>query len=224
MPERWDQDEQFLDRYHGFDASHGTNGTGPHRGMARNPRRSASGRRASTNLGHDPLLFEEEERPRRKRRWRWLLFAGLLAICGLCTFMGAFAAVNLGIGIGTSKDAAITAGEFLGALGTQDYVQAYKYLGPPMTLEPGSQENFISQAQRYDACFGTVTDYKQVENSTIVQDNTWTSTYEITRSKLSRSYHLTLTLQQDSNQHWQIVDYKSEGADNALAPAQPVCD
>jgi hypothetical protein len=218
MPGRWDPDE-FPDHYDSADVANGANGLGRQR-----PRSHRAERRAWEREEQERSFeFEEERRPWRRRRWSWLLFAGLVLLCGVCTFMGGFAAVSLGIGLGTSKDAAATASDFLSALGTRDYAQAYKYLGPPTTLQPGAQENFIAQAQRYDACFGTVTNYKQVEGSTILQDNTWSSTYAITRSKLPRSYRLTLTLQQDSHQQWRIIDYKSEGVDNALAPADASC-
>ncbi|WP_069801584.1 hypothetical protein [Thermogemmatispora onikobensis] len=219
MPGRRDWDEESQERYEEdfaeFEMTDGANGRSHRR------RRSAGRGSPAAWLPPDDLDFESEL-PRR-RKWRWWWVAVALVICGICGFMGAFAAVNLGIGLNLSKDAAVTASNFLAALGTQDYAQAYHYLGPPMTLQPGAQSSFIAQAQRYDACFGTVVDYKQVEGTTVIQDNSWSSTYEITRSKLPHSYRLTLTLQEDSNHQWRIVDYQSEGADNALAPSQPAC-
>ncbi|GER81953.1 MAG: hypothetical protein IMW90_07515 [Thermogemmatispora sp.] len=221
MPGRRDRDEESQERYEEdfaeFEMANGANG---HRYRSR--RRSAGWRSPAAWPPPDDVDVEPEPPRRRKWRWWWLAIAALV-ICGICGFMGTFAAVNLGIGMSLSKDAAVTASNFLAALGTQDYAQAYRYLGPPMTLQPGAQSTFIAQAQHYDACFGTVVDYKQVEGTTVIQDNTWSSTYEVTRSKLQRSYRLTLTLQEDSNHQWRIVDYQSEGADNALAPSQPAC-
>nr|BBH95086.1 hypothetical protein KTA_32850 [Thermogemmatispora argillosa] len=218
MPGRRDWDEESQERYEyeedfaEFEMADGVNG------RSRRRRKSAAWRSPAAWLPPDV-----EVEPSRRWRWRWLWIAVALVICGVCGFTGAFAAVNFSTGLSLSKDAAVTASNFLAALGTQDYAQAYRYLGPPMTLQPGAQSNFIAQAQRYDACFGTVVDYKQVEGTTVVQDNTWSSTYEITRSKLQHSYRLTLTLQEDSNHQWRIIDYQSEGADNALAPSQPAC-
>ncbi|MBX5451888.1 hypothetical protein [Thermogemmatispora sp.] len=220
MPGRRDRDEESQERYEyeedfaEFEMADGVNG------RSRRRRRESAGWK-SPAAWLSPAEVEIE--PPRRRRWRWLWIVLALAICGICGFTGLFAAFNLSIGLSLSKDAAITASNFLAALGTQDYAQAYRYLGPPMTLQPGAQSNFIAQAQRYDACFGTVIDYKQVEGSTVIQDNTWSSTYEITRSKLQHSYRLTLTLQEDSNHQWRIIDYQSEGADNALAPSQAAC-
>ncbi|WP_376795884.1 hypothetical protein [Thermogemmatispora sp.] len=218
MPGRRDWDEGSQERYEEdfaeFDITEGANG---HSGRGR--RSAARGRSAAWF----PAEFEPELPRRPRRGWLWLGIAAGLVICAICGFMGVFAAVNLQTGLSLNKDAAVTASNFLAALGTQDYAQAYRYLGPPMTLQPGAQSSFIAQAQRYDACFGPVVDYKQVEDTTVMQDNSWSSTYEITRSKLQRSYRLTLTLQEDSNHQWRIVDYQSEGADNALAPSQPAC-
>ena len=71
-----------------------------------------------------------------------------------------------------------------------------------------------------DHCYGLVTDFNEVQGSatTSSDNNTQSYTYDITRSKLTKTYQLTLTIRKDSDGNWDITNY---GGD--LGPAPPTC-
>ncbi len=76
-------------------------------------------------------------------------------------------------------------------------------------------------AQADDHCYGQVTDFNEQQGSaTTSADNTTQSyTYDMTRSKLAKTYPLTLTLQKTPDGDWDIISYDN----NDLGPAPPTC-
>ena len=123
-------------------------------------------------------------------------------------------------GLNVSSSAASTAGDFMTSLSSQNYTQAYKDLGASITIQM-AQDDFIQKAQNDDRCYGQITRVSEVPNSATSQDNSQSYNYDITRSKLNKSYQLRLTLQQDQEgtANWKIMDYG-----NDLGPSQaPTC-
>lgn len=62
--------------------------------------------------------------------------------------------------------------------------------------------------QLFDRCHGPVSQYTQDSNPQI-QNGAEKYSYTIIRSKLSRTYNLSLTLKKDSNNTWHVSDYTS---------------
>src|SRR5438445_9467178 len=162
-------------------------------------------------------------RPRRQSKpptfwWRRLLLIAIVFVaCGLIAYAIGFALVNYFAGIGNSAGAANTATDFLLALKSQNYDQAYNDLDAKITISV-TKDEFKQMALTDDHCFGQVTDFNEVPGSAITSaDNTTQSyTYDVTRNKLTKTYKLTLTLQKDPNGNWDITSY---GGD--LGPTTP---
>lgn len=159
--------------------------------------------------------------PKRSRRTLLILGGGLI-VCLLVGCALSYTVANYLQGLNAVSGAANSANDFLSALSGPhpDYTKAYGELGPNITLQL-SQTAFQQQAQASDHCFGTITNYTEVQDSAVVQGNTQSYTYTITRSKPgSKPYQLKLSLQQDPNtgNSWKISDYGS-----SLGPAQPTC-
>ncbi len=156
----------------------------------------------------------QEARPRNVRK-QLLLIGSLFLICAILACVGGFVATNVINGINASSGAAATTSDFLTSLSKQDYAQAYKNLGAAITIQL-SQDDFTKQAQSDDRCYGPITNYSEVANSAQQQGNSQAYTYTITRSKLTRSYQMRLTLQQDTEGNtWKITDYGKD-----LGPGQ----
>src|SRR5260370_8802508 len=85
---------------------------------------------------------------------------------------------------------------FRSALKTKNYDQAYNDLDAKITISL-TKDDFKKMAQADDHCYGPVTDSNEQQGSaTTSPDNTTQSyTYDMTRSKLSKTYPLPLTLQ-----------------------------
>jgi len=137
----------------------------------------------------------------------------------MVVFVIAYGLVNYFIGIGNSAGPANTATDFLLNLQDRHYDLAYKDLDAVITgtLHP---EDFLKMAQADDRCYGPVTDFTERQGSaTLSPDgNTQTFTYDMTRSKLTKTYGLTLTLGKDTNGNWDITSFG-----NDLGPAPPTC-
>ena len=158
--------------------------------------------------------------PPKSRRRRLLIFGLVFLACGLLAWGIGYALVNYFIGIGNSSAAANTAADFLQNLNSQNYDQAYNDLDAKITISL-TRNAFKQMALADDHCYGQVTDYREVAGSatTSADNNTQGYTYDITRSKLSKTYKLTLTIQKDPNSGtWYITSY---GGD--LGPAPPTC-
>lgn len=172
----------------------------------------------------NPPVTPRVARPQRKPapvpswRRRLLILLGVFIVCGLLAWGIGYAFVNVFIGINASTGASQTAADFLAALSSQNYNQAYQDLDATITVQL-TPEEFTQQAQQDDRCFGKVTGFSEVEGSATGQNNTTQSfTYNITRSNLSKTYQLRLTLQKDSDGDWNITSY---GNSNDLGPGQP---
>lgn len=193
-----------------------SNGTGKQHTAPRRPP-------GLTRVAHPPVT-PRVPRPKRQApppgswRRRLLILLGAFILCGLLAWGIGYALVNIFIGINSSSGAAQTAADFLSAVSSQNYDQAYKDLDASITVQL-MPEVFTQQAKQDDRCFGTVTGFSEVEGSATTQDNnTQSFTYNITRTKLSKPYQLKLTLQKDNTGDWNITSY---GNTNDLGPGQP---
>jgi hypothetical protein len=173
-----------------------------------------------------PLQKTRVARPQRQAKppkswWRRLLFIAFVFVaCGVIAGVIGFALVNYFTGIGNSAGAANTATDFMLDLKSQNYDQAYNNdLDAKITISVRKDE-FNQMALADDHCFGPVTDFNEVPGSAISStDNaTQSYTYNVSRSKLSKTYKLTLTLQKDPDGNWDITNY---GGD--LGPNTPPC-
>ena len=160
---------------------------------------------------------QRKTKPPRSLRKRLLIFVGVLALLGILTFVIVYGVTNFFIATGSSAGAANTAADFLSNLQSQNYGQAYKDLDASITVQLQPQE-FQQMAAADDRCYGPVTDYNEVQGSakTSADGNTQMYIYSITRSKLSKPYQMTLTIQKDSDGSWDITSYG-----NDLGPAPP---
>lgn len=162
---------------------------------------------------------QRQNKPARGWGRRLLILAIIFLAFGLIAWGIGYALVNYFVGIGSSAGAANTATDFLLALKSQNYDQAYHDLDANITISLTS-DAFKQMAQQDDHCFGLVTDFNEVSGSAISSaDNTTQSySYDVTRSKLTKTYKLTLTLQKDPNGNWNITSYGDQ-----LGPASPAC-
>src|SRR5215470_5245660 len=162
---------------------------------------------------------QRQAQPSKSWRRRLLILAVVLLACALLAWGIGFALVNYFVGIGNSAGAANTATNFLLALKSQNYDQAYNYLDAKITISL-TKDAFTKMAQADDHCYGLVTDFNERQGSATVSadNNTQGYTYDMTRNKLSKTYPLTLTLQKDPNGDWDITSYG-----NDLGPAPPTC-
>ncbi len=157
--------------------------------------------------------------PGRSRR-RLIIIAGILAVIAIFACMGSYALYNIFNGINASAGAATTAGNFLTALSSRNYNQAYQYLGPAITLSL-QKEQFTQQAQKLDSCYGAIKTYTEVQGSANNQGNNQSYSYTLTREKLAQTYDLHLTFQQDQYDPntWKITDYGGNLGPTSGAPA-----
>jgi hypothetical protein len=168
---------------------------------------------------------QRQEKPRRSRGRRFLIAIIALAIGAMVIFVVAYGLVNFFIATGNSAGPATTATDFLLNLKDKRYDLAYKDLDAVITgtLHP---EDFLKVAQADDRCYGPVTDFNENQGSaTLSPDgNTQSFTYDMTRSKLTKTYPLTLTLSKDTNGNWNITKIADgNGVANDLGPAPPTC-
>ncbi len=178
-----------------------------------------------TRIEHPPLT-PRVSRPQRQsqppKRWRRrLLILGTIFIaCGLLAGAIGYALYNYFAGIGNSAGAANTAADFMLALKSQNYDQAFNDLDARITISLTS-DAFKQMAVADDHCYGQVTDFNEEAGSAVTSadNNTQSYTYDVTRGKLTKTYKLTLTLQKDPNGNWDITKY--DGGD--LGPAPPTC-
>jgi len=163
--------------------------------------------------------LREVREPGKSRR-RLIIIAGILAGVAIFACIGSYAVYNLASGISASAGAATTAGNFLAAVSSRNYTQAYQYLGPAITLSL-QKEQFTQQAQNLDRCYGPIKDYTEVQGSATNQGNSQSYSYTITREKLAKTYDLHLTFQQDQYDPntWKLTDYGGDLGPGSSAPA-----
>lgn len=152
------------------------------------------------------------------RKRRLIMLVSAVVVCAVLAFFATRIVISVSNGLSASSGAASTAVDFFNALDSQNYNQAYKDLGPTITLRL-TPDIFRQQAQSYDHCFGPVHNYSEVANSaTTNQDGSQSYTYSVTRSKSPKPFQMRLTLQQDQSGKWGISDYG-----NSLGASQPAC-
>ncbi len=209
------------------------------------PRDRSAGKLLATSNGHDsgkqraipqrppgmpriehPPQTPRVARPQRQSKppkslGRRLLFISLIfAACAVIAGIVGFALVNYFTGIGNSAGAANTATDFMLALKSQNYDQAYNNdLDAKITISM-TKDEFNQMALADDHCFGVVTDFNEVPGSAVssTNDSTQSYAYDVSRTKLTKTYRLTLTLQKDPDGNWDITSY---GGD--LGPSTPTC-
>jgi len=149
-----------------------------------------------------------------------IIITGFLVVIGVFACIGSYALYNLFNGISASAGAATTAGNFLTALSSRNYDQAYQYLGPAITLSM-QKDQFTQQAQTLDSCYGAVKNYTEVQGSAVNQGNNQSYSYTITREKLTNTYTMHITIQQDQYDPntWKITDYGGNLGPGSSAPA-----
>ncbi len=162
---------------------------------------------------------QRQNKPASSWRRRLLILVVIFLACGLLAWGIGYALVNYFVGIGSSAGAANTATDFMLALKSQNYDQAYHDLDAIITIKL-TTDAFKQMAQQDDQCFGLVTDFNEVSGSAIssADNNTQSYSYDVTRSKLTKTYKLTLTLQKDPNGNWDITSYGDQ-----LGPTTPTC-
>lgn len=189
------------------------NGTGKHRVPPRPP-----GMRRVSQPPPTPRIArpQPQEQPPGSLRRRLLIMGGIFIICAILAGAIGYGAFNYLGALSASSEAATTTNDFLTALSTSNYDQAYKDLGPAITLNT-TPDDFKRRAQSDDLCYGTVKNFSEVPDSAVSQDNSQSYTYNIVRSKSSKPYQLHLTLQPDKDgAGWKVTDFG-----NDLGPGTP---
>jgi hypothetical protein len=193
------------------------NGSGKQRAIPQRP----PGMTRVEHPPHTPRVGrpQRQNKPPRSWRRRLLILAVIFLACGLSAWGIGYALVNYFVGIESSAGSANKATDFMLALKSQNYDQAYNDLDAKITISV-TRDAFKQMAQQDDHCYGLVTDFNEIAGSAIAQadNNTQSYTYDVTRSKLAKTYKLTLTLQKDPNSNWDITSYG-----NDLGPATPAC-
>src|SRR6266566_3900751 len=194
-----------------------SNGSGKQRAIPQRPP-------GMTRVEHPPQKLrvsrpQRQNKPPKSWRRRLLIVAVVFVACGILAWAIGYALVNYFVGIGNSAGAANTATDFMLALKGQNYDQAYNDLDAKITISV-TKEQFKQIALADDHCYGQVTDFNEEAGSAITSadNNTQSYTYDVTRSKLTKTYKLTLTLQKDPDGNWDITSYG-----NDLGPAPPTC-
>lgn len=133
-----------------------------------------------------------------------LVLLGVL-VCGLgFAVYHFFQTRNAPVPVTNTTGATALASDFMQAVASRNYDQAYNDLGPQVS----GKNQFKQSAQSEDQCDGPVKTYKST--STTTNGSTLVDNYLVTRAKIAQPYHLTLTLQGDSSGRWQITDYNSD--------------
>ncbi len=195
-----------------------SNGTGKQPSIPQRPAGMTRVSRPST-IPRVARPQREKAEPRRSRR-RLIIIAGILTVVALFACIGSYALYNVFSGISASAGAATTAGDFLTALSSRNYDQAYQDLGPAITLSL-QKDQFTQQAQKLDTCYGAIKNYTEVQGSANNQGSNQSYSYTITREKLAQTYTLHLTFQQDQYDPntWKVTDYGGDLGPGSSAPA-----
>jgi len=177
---------------------------------------------ARPEMPRAPRPQRETPQPKRMRPL-FIVLGSIVAIITIIAFVIIFSLINA---IGQGAGPATTAADFLSSVSNKDYKGAYQYLGSGVTLSV-NQDEFTTKAKNLDNQHGAITNYSEVAGSATRNNNTQSFTYTITREKMSKTYTLTLVLQQDPNDGntWKIVDYgtscnETTGCGRTLGPTQ----
>lgn len=165
-----------------------------------------------------PQREEPKKRKRRSFLW-WVTAVFVVIISGIVIGGGVYGITNFFLAVSASAGSANTATDFLANLKDANYDQAYSDLDATITVDL-SQSDFKQMAQADDHCYGQVTDYNEVNGSATssADGNTQSFVYDITRSKLAKSYQLRLNLHKSASGDWTITNYEGD-----LGPAPPSC-
>ncbi len=174
-----------------------------------------------------PAPHSAPHAPRRRRRSGlcFILAAFLLLLCVgaavvsyslVANFLGATpqGKGNAPLGTRQERSASAVAGDFMQAVKSRSYLQAYKDLDDTLLVNL-TADDFKSQAEHADGCYGPVSGFQLT--SSAVGQGTAQYVYSLTRGKLSRPYKFLLTLRQ-SQGIWTITAY---GDGNTLDPPGP---
>lgn len=167
-----------------------------------------------------PRVARPQNKQQKPKTWRWWTGAvAILFVGGVLLWVVANGAINFFFAASASLGPANAAGNFLSDLQTANYDQAYSELDATVTVQMSSSD-FKQMALEDDRCYGQVTDYQEINGSATISadQNRQSFAYNVTRSKSSKTYKLTLTLQKDATGTWFITNY---GGD--LGPAPPTC-
>lgn len=163
---------------------------------------------------------QQQRRERKPKSWKWWAGAGCLSLVALVVVgMVIYGVTNFFLAASVSAGSATVATDFLSNLHDANYDQAYDDLGATLIAHL-SRSDFKQMALADDHCYGQVTDYNEVAGSAVTSTdgNVQSFTYNITRSKLAKTYQMQLTLQKDGAGAWNITSYG-----NDLGPAPPTC-
>jgi len=194
------------------------NGTGHHQAIPQRP--------AGMPRVDQPPVTTRVTRPQhqaipiKNSRRRLLILGSIFLACAVFACTIGFAAFNYFAGLNASSSASNTATDFLGAISNGNYDQAYRDLGPAITLRL-SPDEFKRQAQNDDRCYGSMKNFSEVANSATSQDNSQSYSYTITRSKSTKTYQMRLALQpdQEGGNGWKITDYGNDLGPTQSAPS-----
>lgn len=194
------------------------NGTGKQRAVPRRPPNMA---RLDTPPSTPRVARPSRATPPPKRwRRRLIISSIILVFCCIAAYAIGYGTYNFFAATNATAGAAVTATDFLTNLKNQNYKQAYNDLGAVITVQT-APDDFQQQAQQDDRCYGSVTDYNEIADSAVQNSpQSYTYSFSITRSKLSKPYTLKMTLQQDQENNWKISSY---GNNDDLGPGQPPC-
>jgi len=174
-------------------ALNGLNGTGKHRIPLQRP----PGMTRVEQPPQTPRVARPKRRTPKGLGRGLLILGGILLLCtvGACIF-GYTLGSNFLAGLGASSGAATTSTNFLSSVVKRDYESAYTDLGGAVTMQL-TLEQFENQAQHDDICYGFMKSYTEIPNSAVLQGNTQSYAYSVTREKMPTAYQVRLTLQQD---------------------------
>ncbi len=130
-----------------------------------------------------PRVSRPQHQNRTSKSWRRrLLVLGLILLaCGLLAWGIGYALANYFVGIGSSSAAANTATNFLLALKSTNYDQAYNDLDAKITISL-TNDAFKQMSLADDHCYGQLTDFNEEAGSatTSADNNTQTGDWDIT--------------------------------------------
>ena len=174
-----------------------------------------------------------ETKPPRSLRQRILVRSAIILICVIVAFVIAYGAVQFYNATNQAGPSASAVSDFVSNISapngsTPNYDAAYGDLSPALRIELMPSQ-FKQQAQCDDSHYGVITNYSEAAGSATVTSTTASYTYTITRSQLSKTYSLHLTLQKATDGSWAITNYNNgtgtdtgNGLPNTLDPPPPL--
>jgi hypothetical protein len=161
----------------------------------------------------------EQKKPPTNWKKRIIVLAIVFGLGSIFVGVLAYGVTNLVLAMSESGGAATRISDFLSNVQTQSYDQAFQDLDATITVQMSSAD-FTTLGKLDDKCYGQVTNYSELANSSIstVNGTIMSFTYTMMRSKYKGTYSLKLTVQKDAAGNWSITSF---GGD--LGPAKPTC-